>query len=58
MHQQRGNELVRGQDHNDAEATRGGADVVMYRVVSAMFDRERLLTGSRSRTARPSRASG
>jgi len=34
------------------------ADVVMYRVVSAMFDRERLLTGSRSGAARASRASG
>jgi ABC-2 type transport system permease protein len=34
------------------------ADVVMYRVVLSMFDRERLLTGSRSRTARSSRAAG
>jgi hypothetical protein len=34
------------------------ADVAMYRVVSAMFDRERLLTGSRSGAARASRASG
>jgi ABC-type transport system involved in multi-copper enzyme maturation permease subunit len=34
------------------------ADVVMFRVVSAMFDRERLLTGARSTTPRPSRSSG
>jgi ABC-2 type transport system permease protein len=34
------------------------ADVVMYRVVSAMFDRERLLTGSRPTAVRSSRASG
>jgi len=34
------------------------ADVLMWRVVSAMFDGERLLIGARSRTARSNRASG
>jgi hypothetical protein len=34
------------------------ADVLMYRVVSGMFDRERLLTGARSVAVRSSRASG
>ena len=28
------------------------ADVIMYRVVSAMFDRERLLTGAQARSRR------
>ncbi|MGA9114761.1 MAG: ABC transporter permease subunit [Candidatus Dormiibacterota bacterium] len=34
------------------------ADVAMWRVVSAMFDRERLLTGARATSARPQRAAG
>jgi ABC-2 type transport system permease protein len=34
------------------------ADIAMYRVVAAMFDPERLLTGARSTTVRSGRASG